>query len=330
MKRINYLLLVLSAFTMATACNNVRFKKTKSGILYKIIPSSSKDSIVKEGNYLKFHITQKVNDSIINTSNGKMPVYQRIANIQPDYNPGEVFAMLKKGDSAVVIMLVDSLIRKGFGQELPPYMKKGDRLIIELKVLDIFRNDSTYNADMNAEYVKDAPRQQKEQEEQMAKMAKEREDQQKKNEETWEKSGQIAKEIKDLQSYFAAKNISVQQVGKGTFVHIDQQGTGPQVANGKYVGINYVGKHLDTDSTFDKGTFVRPLGKGALIIGLEDGLIAFKQGGKGTVYVAGFRAYGENPGPNSPFKPFEAMKFDVEVLNVSDTEPTQGQMPPRN
>ena len=51
-------------------------------------------------------------------------------------------------------------------------MKKGDRLTLTLKVLEVFRNDSLYQADAMREMEKDRPRQMKEQEEEMAKMKK--------------------------------------------------------------------------------------------------------------------------------------------------------------
>lgn len=328
MKRINYLLVASAAILIAASCNNVSYKKTKSGLLYKIIPSDSKDSVAKEGNWLKLHFTQKLNDSLLQTTFGKMPIYQKLAPNQQDYNPAEVFHLLKKGDSLVTVLLVDSILKKGLMQELPPFMKKGDRLTIGIRVVDVIRNDSLYQVDSRMEYEKDAPRQKKEQEEQMAKAQQERKDQQIKDEMEWEKSGEIAKQINDMQAYFAAKNISAEKVGKGTFVHFDQQGGGAKADSGKFVTVQYVGKHMNNDSTFDKGTFTRKLGVGELITGIEDGISAFKQGGKGVIYITGFRAYGKNPPPGSPFTSFEPLKFEVEVLNVSDTEPAPQQGPP--
>src|SRR5258705_9792018 len=96
-------------------------------------------------------------------------------------------------------------------------------------------------------------------------------------------------------------------------------GTGPLAADGKYVNIKYTGKHLDTDSTFQSSSYAFQLGKASVIKGWDEGLKLFKQGGKGTLYIPGFLAYGKNPPEGSPFKPFEAMKFDIEVLQVSDS-----------
>ena len=327
MKRINYLLIAVAA-TFTVACNDVSYKKTKSGMLYKILPSNTTDSVAKEGEWLKLHFTQKINDSLLNTTFGKMPIYQKIAPNQQDYNPSELYHLLKKGDSVVTVMLVDSILKKGIMQELPPFMKKGDRLVIGIRVVDVLKSDSAYQVDSRAEMERDEPRARKEQEEQMAKARQAQLDAMNKELEELEKSGEVAKQLGEIKSYLAAKNISAQQAGKGTFVTFEREGTGATADSGKYITVKYVGKHMDTDSIFDQGSFTRQLGVGNLIIGIEDGLNKFKKGSKGTIYIAGFRAYGKNPPPGSPFKSFESLKFEVEALDVSDTEPSATQAPP--
>jgi FKBP-type peptidyl-prolyl cis-trans isomerase FkpA len=329
MKKVYYSLMIVAVAALVVSCGNVSYKKTKSGMLYKIISSNPKDSVVREGDWLKLYFVQRLNDSVLQSNYGKAPVYQKISNTAGvNYNPVEIFNLLRKGDSATTILLVDSVLKKGLMQELPPFMKKGDRLVLGLRVVDVFRSDSLYQRDYEVEMAKDAPRQQKEQEEQMAQMKKEMKAQHEKEELEMEKSGEAAKGIKDMQSFLASKNIKAQQVGKGTFVVIKQQGTGPQAAPGKFVTVKYNGKFLASDSTFEANVFTRQLDRGELISGMEEGLIEFKQGGVGTLYVPGFRAYGKNPNPGSPFKPFEPLKFDVEILNVSDTMPAQAAPPP--
>ena len=49
---------------------------------------------------------------------------------------------------------------------------------------------------------------------------------------------------------------------------------------------------------------------------MEEGLEAFREGGKGTLYIPGFRAYGKS---HPRFQPFEPMKFEVELLRVADS-----------
>ena len=325
MKPVNYFLMMIAAAVMMASCNSVSYQKTKSGLLYKIISSNPKDSLVKTGDWLKVHFSNKINDSVLNSSYGKMPGYAQVVAVDNmSYDVPEIFPMLRKGDSAIVVLLVDSLLRKNGGQGLPPFMKKGDRLILTLKVLDVFTNEGLYQADRQAETERDRPRAMKEQEEQMAKMVKEKKEQQLKDELEMEKSGEAAKGIAAIEAYLKGKNIAAQKTGKGTFVLINEQGTGPMADSGKYVTVKYAGRTLDKDSVFDSGVYPLQLGTGAVIAGWDEGLQLFRQGSKGTLYIPGFRAYGKNH-PN--FKPFQSMIFDVEMLNVSDTMPAQATQP---
>ncbi len=144
----------------------------------------------------------------------------------------------------------------------------------------------------------------KEQEEEMAKMKKQMEEQRMKEEAEMEKSGEAAKGVKAMEEYLAKKNIQAQKTGKGTFVLIKEQGTGPAAELGKYVNVKYTGKILRTDSTFESNVFPLHLGEDPVIAGWTEGLQLFKQGGKGTLYIPGFRAYGANPRPGSGFQSF--------------------------
>jgi FKBP-type peptidyl-prolyl cis-trans isomerase len=157
----------------------------------------------------------------------------------------------------------------------------------------------------------------KEQEEQTAKMQKDQEAQQLKADEDLEKSGEIAKEFKQIETYLGRKNIKAQKVGKGTYVYIQQPGTGPAVEVNKYLKVKYSGRVLRNDSVFQSNTYAWQLGKDPVIRGWLEGLQAFKQGGKGTLFIPGYLAYG--PTPNIPGTgPYEALIFEVEVLEVSD------------
>ncbi len=324
MKTVFYSLVMIAAIAMTASCNNVSYQKAKSGMLYKIISSNSKDSLVKEGEWLKLNFTQKLNDSVMQTSYGKMPVYAKVAaSPNNEYNPAEIFNLLRKGDSVVTVVVTDSLLKKGLMQELPPFMKKGDRITTSFTVIAIIENDSLYQADATIEAEKDRPRQMKEQEEQMAKMKKEMQEHKAKEELEMEKSGEAAKGIAAMEAYLKAKNISAQKTGKGTFVVVKQQGTGAQAESGKYVTVKYAGKILANDSLFQANSYTFQLGQGNVISGWDEGLEAFKEGGKGTLYIPGFRAYGKNPPQGSPFKPFEPLIFDVEMLKVADTMPQE-------
>lgn len=321
MKRVYYSLITIAALALIASCNSVSYERTKTGLLYKIISSNSKDSVVKEGQWLKFNFVTKLNgDSVLQTSYGKMPAYAPVTkDPNSQYNPVEVFPFLRKGDSLITVIMVDSLVKKGLAPQLPPFIKKGDRIVTSFKIIDVFNNDSLYQADAMIEEEKDRPRQMKEREEQMAKMKKQMQEQKDKEEEEMEKSGEAARGIKAMEEYLAQKNIPAKKTGKGTFVLVKEPGTGPAAALGKYVNVKYSGRVLRTDSTFESNVYPLHLGEDQVISGWTEGLQLFKEGGKGTLYIPGFRAYGANPRPGSGFQPYEALIFDIEILKVSDT-----------
>lgn len=323
MKKASYLLLMI-AFASLVACNKISYQKTKSGLLYKIIPGSSKDS-TKVGQYLKVNVIQKRNnDSVLQTTYGKMPVYAQIAPPpvdRPSYGPDEILHLLKKGDSAVIIMFVDSMLSKKIITDVSQIqpLKKGDKLTIYVKVLDVLKSDSAFQKDQQAEMLKDKPRREKEMAAEMEKRRKANEEAQAKELADLEKSGEAAKQRKVVEDYLKAHHITAQKTGAGTYVEIKQQGTGPQAAVGKYVTVKYSGRRLATDSVFEANTYPGlHLGIDPVIRGWDEGLQLFKEGGKGTIYIPAYLGYGSNPQPGSPIKVNDALIFDIEMLSVAD------------
>jgi FKBP-type peptidyl-prolyl cis-trans isomerase FkpA len=299
MKKNKLLFCILTTVAIAS-CAQVDFKRTKSGLLYKIIHGpggNSSDSTAKPGNVLKLYFTQKINDSVLSTNYGKMPTYAQIPPSVPQdaYNPSEIFTMLRKGDSVNSVILVDSLLAKKQLQQLPPFMKKGDRITITFRVVDVFRSDSAANMDSQKELAIEKTRLEK------------------------ESAVEAVKEDNDLQAWLKKKNISTQRAPRGTYVHVTDAGSGEVVAPGKTVTVKYTGKRLENEEVFQSNEYTFVIGSGQVIPGWDDGLQLFKKGGKGTLYIPGVLAYGATPQPGSPFKPNDALIFDVEVTDVKNT-----------
>jgi len=293
--------LLLSALTVMmlgmAACKTGGFKKTKSGLLYKIIPTGS-GPVVKRGDIIKINFVHKLRDSVLANSYDQMPFYAKIDSIGPVYDPQEIFGMLRKGDSAVVIRMADSL-QKRQGTPLPDFIKPGDKLVLSLRVLDVFTADSVAQKD------------------QMAEMQKAQTKQQQKFESL---KGPKTKEIED---YLAKNNIKYQKAPQGTFVEIKEPGNGAQVDSGKHVEVRYTGKLFPSMKVFEtnmdggKPPFDVQVGAHAVIAGWDEGLKYFKKGGKGTLYIPFYLAYGPQQGPGG--QQFENLVFDIEVADVTDS-----------
>jgi FKBP-type peptidyl-prolyl cis-trans isomerase FkpA len=322
-------LLAIAAISFVSCKNNTDYRKTKSGLMYKIF-SNGKDSLVKPGNILKINFSIKIGstDSVLQTSYGKSPLFVPIQGDVPAdaYSPLEVFSLLHKGDSAVVVQMIDTLLKKNPGGQMPPFFKKGDRLLTIIKVMEVFKSAELATKDKEIEGEKEKQRLEKEAEKEKLVKEKEMED-------------DLPKGIADMTAWLAKNNINAVKTGKGTFVEIKTPGTGMLADSGKYVTVRYAGKTLADGKVFQSTmdtqsqpyTFqVHSTPPGA-IRGWDEGLPLFKKGGKGTLYIPGALAYGRTPPQGSPFKTNEALIFDIDVVDVSDTQPApqSGQLPPQ-
>src|SRR6185436_1829039 len=99
MKKHAYLFGSLALLLMMLACDKTTYHKTKSGLVYKIFPSSGKDSLAKIGQIVKFEVTTKLEDSLMFSSYGRLPAYVKLMQLpQLPYNAIEILPMMKLGD----------------------------------------------------------------------------------------------------------------------------------------------------------------------------------------------------------------------------------------
>ncbi|WP_207512822.1 FKBP-type peptidyl-prolyl cis-trans isomerase [Longitalea luteola] len=300
MKRSTILLSALSVLLLSTACKNSGFKKTQSGLLYKIVSTGSGPK-VKRGDVIKLQFVHKLRDSVLASSYEQMPFYAKVDSVGPVYDPQEIFTMLRKGDSAVVIRLADSLAKKQ--GMLPEFIKPKDKLVLSFKVVEIFTVDSLAQRDQMTE-MQAAQKRQSEKLESLK-----------------------GPKVKEIEEYLTKNKIQYQKGPEGTFIEIKDPGNGAQIDSGKYASIRYTGKVFPSMKVFEsnmeagKEPFNVQVGTHAVIPGWDEGLKYFKQGGKGTLYIPFFLAYGAQPGPGG--KQYENLVFDIEVAKVSDTAPKQ-------
>src|SRR5882757_1197076 len=180
MKKISLYALVGMVLMAAVSCTSQEYKKTKSGILYKII-SDKKNPVVKKGEFLKVHFAQKIRDSLLYTSEGAVPIYIQVDSARPVYSPTEIFPLLRSGDSAVVVQLADTLMKR-YGGQLPPFFHKKDKLVITFKVLGVYATLQDKTADMEKELAAEKQR-----------------------------------EINTVEGYLAKNNIKAEKTDKGTY-----------------------------------------------------------------------------------------------------------------
>ena len=266
------------------------FQTTGGGLLYKIYSDKS-ESPARRGNFLKYQVLQQVHDSVLFSSYDNMPIYVRVDSPRNNYSAAEIFTLLRKGDSAIVAMTVDAL-RSHFGGQLPGFLREKDSLFYTLKVLDVFTNDKQMEADSVQEVTR-----------------------------------QRERETRAVEAYLADHHLQAEKTAMGSYVRIETVGHGPAIDAGKQVTLHFTsrllpsGKIVQSNQTGTNHTpFVVVIGKGLMIPGMEDGLLHFREGGKGTIYIPAFLAYDAGRGPGG--KTYEDFILDVEVDKVTAAPPS--------
>lgn len=150
---------------------------------------------------------------------------------------------------------------------------------------------------------------------------------------------EIAEANQILQSYFEMKNevsfgqfksdgesflnenktkTGVHTTESGLQYEVISEGSGNKPLFSSQVTVHYHGTLIDGtvfDSSYERGTPATfPLNQ--VIKGWTEGLQLMSEGSKYRFYIPQELAYGANPHPNGPIKPYMALVFDVELLEV--------------
>jgi len=108
------------------------------------------------------------------------------------------------------------------------------------------------------------------------------------------------------------------ETASGLQYEIISEGAGQQPESTSMVSVHYHGTLIDGtvfDSSYERGEPAQfPLNQ--VISGWTEGLQLMKEGSKFRFYIPQNLAYGANPHPNGPIKPFMTLVFDVELLSI--------------
>lgn len=296
-------LLLLPAVVVLGACTEMGFKKTKTGLQYKVFPSEKGEKF-KHGDFIKFNFRISYKDSVMADSYGTIPGFDMIDSIGRKHDFSEVLPSLKVGDSLVTYQLYDTLTKDN-----PPgsisFMKKGDKIKTTLKILGVYKSRD----EVMVEYEK-------------------------------EMNNFRNKELAAIDKYLQQKGIKAEKKD-GVYIETFEKGTGAAADSGKlvsikYTGYNFEGKFFDSNQDSTKQRTKHPLDpftfvskeQGA-IAGIMYGVAAFNKGGKGRIYIPSSLGYGAQGAP-PVIKPNESLIFDIEVVDVKDKpeNPQEPIMPP--
>lgn len=298
MKKTNILLFILSIAFLASCSDG--FKKTKTGLKYKIIASESGEKL-NPGDLVKFQYKVIYKDSVVQSTYGTLPAFDMVDANGRHHDFSEVLSQLKVGDSLVTIQLYDSIASNpSYG--VPKYLKKGQTQQSSLKILAVYKDDPATGKLARdvafADYEKIV-------------------------------MDYKAKEIAEIEKYLTKNNIKAEKINDNFFIEIEKEGTGPKADSGKIVGINYSGAVIGGryfDSNVDKAkqarkhnldTFYFAAKESGAIQGILEAITLFKVGTKAKLYIPSLLAYGPQGTP-PVVNPYQNLMFEIELVSVKD------------
>ncbi len=263
------------------------FRKLPSGIEYKIINAKGgRKPIVDD--HIEMHIHVHIGDSTIFDSrkmNNDLPVPFRISAAKYAGDPVEGFMLMGAGDSAVIKIPVDSMIKAG--NQLLPNMQAGDMVEYNVVLLSVL-SDKEKHIDDSIKAAK-----------------------------------QTIIDDKLLTDYFNRNKIKPVKTISGMYYTVINDGSGSKPVIGDTVSVNYTGK-LITGKVFDSNTdpefhhvepFKFAVGTGSVIKGWDEGLQLMKTGARVILYIPSNLAYGSQD--RSPQIPANSiMIFDIDLLKI--------------
>jgi FKBP-type peptidyl-prolyl cis-trans isomerase len=230
----------------------------------------------------------------------------------------EVFRLLTKGDSVVMVITAQTLYEKTFRQMVPANVDPLSKYTFSMRVNDVV--DSAAVMKLQEELMaKQNEKAQKQREEQMA---IDREHAIK----------QLGIDTVLIDDYLKSKNLTTKKTSSGLRYIVTKQGKGKNVQPGQIVKINYAG-YLLNGTCFDtsiesvakaKGIFNpnRPYepyeleaGANTVIAGWEEIMLLMNKGSKVTVYIPSTLAYGSRK-RSEEIVENSILVFDMEMVDI--------------
>jgi FKBP-type peptidyl-prolyl cis-trans isomerase FkpA len=298
MKKTNILLFIFGIAFLASCSDG--FKKTKTGLKYKIFESASGEKL-NPGDFVKFQYKVTYKDSVVQTTYGTLPAFDMVDANGRHHDFSEVLSKLKVGDSLVTIQLYDSLVTNpAYG--VPPYLKKGQTQQSTLKIVAVYKDDSAKGKSARDIAFMDYEK---------------------------EVMNYKAKEMADINKYLTDNNIKAEKIKEDFYLQILEEGNGLRADSGKVVGVKYSGAVIGGryfDSNVDKEKqvakhdleiFYFTAKESGAIQGLLEAITYFKIGTKANVYIPSLLAYGPQ-GTGYVVKPYQNLMFEIELVSVKD------------
>lgn len=291
-----YLLILSTAAISFTSCKQTKFKgyeEAENGLYFKfyVKNDTTLNPNIGDGIAIQYTIKKQSNDSLIVNSkdvsldgSGVTRFLLQAPTFKGSIEDG--ILMMHKGDSASFIISADSFFLKtNKMNELPPYIRPGEYLKVNIKLVDI-------------KTKKELEENQKKQEEEFARLKEE--------------------ELKKLDEYLQKNHINIKPTQSGLYFIELKKGKGEKISVNSAVKVHYRGELIDGtlfDSSEGKNPIEIIVGTGEVIKGWDEALLMMQKGSKAKIILPSSLAYGKQQA--GPIPPYSTLIFTLEVVDVS-------------
>jgi FKBP-type peptidyl-prolyl cis-trans isomerase FkpA len=277
-----YLFVFLLNLTNLVFAQNQNFMTSPNGLKYKILKSEANARKIQMGDLIDFQLTVKnYKDSLVGSQS-----YKNVM-VEPPINKvdvREVFGLLSKGDSALCLMSVDSVVKLS-GEEPPKFFPKGTSVKYYFKILGVKSKTEVQAAETKvlSEYA------------------------QKNNLKTQTTASGL--------QYVILTQGAGRKPNQGETVKVNYTG---KLLNGKVfdTSVEYIAQ---ANNIFNPNRPYQPLGfalgQNQVIKGWDEGIGLLNLGSKAILLIPSYLAYGER-GAGGDIPPNSPLVFEVELVGI--------------
>jgi FKBP-type peptidyl-prolyl cis-trans isomerase FkpA len=266
------------------------FKKTKTGVYYKIYKDDNDDTTkVRVGSILTLYLKYGLKDStLFDSKDVPQPIVLPVVEPQYEGDFYECLTLLKQGDSATFVLKAGPLFTKTFRQPaVPAFMTDESDIYFDVKV----RKAQT---------------------------------QEEIDKETQIKNMQLEQEeMGRIEEYVRNNQISVQPSGSGIYFLETKKGTGKAAVKDGYITAHYTVHLLGGEKLFSTVERGEPIdfkfGSQFENAGFQEVIGMMREGGKANAIVPSSMAFGAQ-GAGGVVPPFSPLYYDIELIKVLSNE----------
>lgn len=283
-------LLSLMAFAVLfTSCDRKHpgFKKTKSGLYYKIHLNNPEGRTIDTGSVVTLHLSYRTpSDSVFSSTYDRGPI---ILDQKASEYPGDIYeglSLLHEGDSATFVLGSDSFFVKTAGTVRPFFLDSAGFFYLDVKIEKV-QSGEEYDAALESEKI-----------------------------------AKRAMEAEELQAFLSDNNITQQPTPSGLVFVEKKAGKGKAPGLGNILKLHYTVKLITGTVLFDSKAqndpMVHQIGSGRSGQGFDEGLSLMREGGEAMMVIPSKIAFGEDGYQAIP--PFATVIFDVQLIKVFTEE----------